>query len=76
MLHALAGGALRHAVFFRSLRKASLADNIVKNFERSDVYRSLSASSSLIALINFAGPPLSVRMESLAQDGFGVNRQK
>ncbi len=66
MLNTLASSALRHAMLFRRLREAPLANYIIKNFERSDVNRSLRTSRSFIALINFASPPLSVRIESLA----------
>jgi len=60
MLNTLAGRALGHSVIAGSLRKTPPPNDIVKDFETSDVHSAMGTGCSIIDFINSETPLLNL----------------
>ena len=75
MLHTLAGRALGHSVIACSLRKTPPPNDIVKDFETSDVYSPVGTGGSVIAFINSETPLLNLSIPRIPRLLKGVKKE-
>ena len=75
MLHTLAGRTLSHSVIAGSLRKTPPPNDIVKDFETSDVHSPMGTGRSVIYFVNSIAPLLKLPIQRIPSRLEGVKKQ-